>query len=80
MALGAASRRPDRPRCADSRWFRRNEEQAFAVVHLFLFVMTGVVYETQQLHEVRFPCPDCGLQRHDAVPKPIDAKRAQKAE
>jgi len=34
---------------ADSPWFRRNEELAFAVVHLvvFLFVMTGIVYETQ---------------------------------
>jgi hypothetical protein len=34
---------------ADSPWFRRNEELALAVVHLvvFLFVMTGLVYETQ---------------------------------
>jgi voltage-gated potassium channel len=112
---------------ADSPWFRRNEELAFAVVHLvvFLFVMTGIVYETQhwtnpeirnyidalyftvtaltttgfgditlrgttgrlisvvimifgvtlflrllrsllQPHKVRFPCPACGLQRHEA--------------
>ena len=112
---------------ADSPWFRRNEELALAVVHLvvFLFVMTGLVYETQhwtnpqignyvdalyftvtaltttgfgditlqgttgrlisvvimifgvtlflrllrsllQSQKVRFPCPDCGLQRHDA--------------
>ena len=34
----------------DSAWFRRNEELAIAVVHLlvFLFVMTGIVYETQR--------------------------------
>jgi voltage-gated potassium channel len=34
---------------ADIGWFRRNEELAIAVVHLivFLFVMTGIVYETQ---------------------------------
>ena len=112
---------------ADSPWFRRNEELAFAVVHLavFLFVMTGIVYETQhwtnpdirnyvdalyftvtaltttgfgditlrgttgrlisvvimifgvtlflrllrsllQPHKVRFSCPACGLQRHEA--------------
>ena len=112
---------------ADSPWFRRNEELALAVVHLvvFLFVMTGLVYETQhwtnpqignyvdalyftvtaltttgfgditlqgttgrlisvvimifgvtlflrllrsllQSQKVRFPCPDCGLQRHEA--------------
>ena len=112
---------------ADSPWFRRNEELAFAVVHLvvFLFVMTGIVYETQhwtnpeirnyvdalyftvtaltttgfgditlrgttgrlisvvimifgvtlflrllrsllQPHKVRFPCPACGLQGHEA--------------
>ena len=112
---------------ADIQWFRRNEELTLAVVHLvvFLFVMTGLVYETQhwtnpqirnyadalyftvtaltttgfgditlqgttgrlisvvimifgvtlflrllrsllQPHKVRFPCPDCGLQRHEA--------------
>lgn len=112
---------------ADSLWFRRNEELAIAVVHLvvFLFVMTGIVYETQhwtnpqirnyvdalyftvtaltttgfgditlrgpmgrlisvvimifgvtlflrllrsllQSHKVRFPCPACGLQRHES--------------
>lgn len=112
---------------ADSRWFRRNEELALAVVHLavFLFIMTGLVYETQhwtnpqirnyldalyftvtaltttgfgditlqgttgrvisvvimifgvtlflrlvrsllQPQKVRHPCPDCGLQRHEA--------------
>ena len=111
----------------DSPWFRRNEELAFAIVHLvvFLFVMTGIVYETQhwtnpeihnyidalyftvtaltttgfgditlrgttgrlisvvimifgvtlflrllrsllQPQKVRFPCPACGLQRHEA--------------
>jgi voltage-gated potassium channel len=111
---------------SDSLWFRRNEELALAGIHLvvFLFVMTGLVYETQhwtnpeirnyvdalyftvtaltttgfgditlqgstgrlisviimifgvtlflrllrsllQPHKVRFPCPDCGLQRHD---------------
>jgi voltage-gated potassium channel len=110
----------------DSAWFRRNEEVVFAVVNLsvFIFIMTGVVYETQapinkeignyadalyftvtaltttgfgditlqgtfgrlisvvimilgvtlffnlarallQPRKVRFPCPDCGLQRHD---------------
>ena len=110
----------------DSPWFRRNEEVAIAIVHLvvFLFVMTGIVFETQhwtnpeirnyvdalyftvtaltttgfgditlrgpagrlisvaimifgvtlflrllrsllQPHKVRFPCPTCGLQRHD---------------
>ena len=34
----------------DSVWFRRNEELVIAVVHLavFLFVMTGIVYETQR--------------------------------
>jgi voltage-gated potassium channel len=34
---------------ADSAWFRRNEELALSVVHLvvFLFVVTGIVYETQ---------------------------------
>jgi voltage-gated potassium channel len=33
----------------DSAWFRRNEEAVFAVVHLsvFIFIMTGIVYETQ---------------------------------
>jgi voltage-gated potassium channel len=111
---------------ADSAWFRRNEDLAITIVHLavFLFVMTGVVYETQhwsnpeirnyvdalyftvtaltttgfgdvtlrgttgrlisvlimifgvtlflrlirallQPGKVRFPCPACGLQRHD---------------
>lgn len=112
---------------ADSIWFRRNEEVIFAVVHLsvFIFIMTGIVYETQHssnphIHnyadalyftvtaltttgfgditlpgtsgrlisvvimvlgvtlflnlvrtllqpvKVRYPCPSCGLQRHDA--------------
>ena len=34
---------------ADSVWFRRNEEIVIAIVHLavFLFVMTGIVFETQ---------------------------------
>jgi len=34
---------------ADSVWFRQNEELIIAVVHLvvFMFVMTGLVYETQ---------------------------------
>ena len=34
---------------ADSAWFRRNEDITIAIVHLavFLFVMTGIVYETQ---------------------------------
>jgi voltage-gated potassium channel len=111
---------------ADSAWFRRNEELTITIVHLavFLFVMTGIVYETQhwsnpeirnyidalyftvtaltttgfgditlkgtagrlisvvimifgvtlflrlirallQPQKVRFPCPTCGLQRHD---------------
>ena len=111
----------------DSVWFRRNEELVIAIVHLvvFLFVMTGIVYETQhwtnpeihnyidalyftvtaltttgfgditlrgsggrliaviimifgvtlfllllrsllQPHKVRFPCPVCGLQKHEA--------------
>lgn len=111
---------------ADSNYFRRNEEVIFAVVHLcvFIFIMTGIVYETQhftnpqitnyadalyftvtaltttgfgditlpgtlgrlisvvimilgvtlffnlarallQPAKVRFPCPTCGLQRHD---------------
>jgi voltage-gated potassium channel len=33
----------------DSRWFRRNEEVVLATVNLavFLFIMTGIVYETQ---------------------------------
>jgi voltage-gated potassium channel len=33
----------------DSPWFRRNEEPVLAVAHLsvFIFVMTGIVYETQ---------------------------------
>ncbi len=33
----------------DSPWFRRHEEVVFAVAHLcvFIFVMTGIVYETQ---------------------------------
>jgi voltage-gated potassium channel len=33
----------------DSRWFRRHEDVTFAVVHLsvFIFIMTGIVYETQ---------------------------------
>lgn len=111
----------------DSPFFRRNEEVIFAVTNLavFIFVMTGLVYETQKFrnddirnyadalyftvtaltttgfgditlkgtfgrlitvvimifgvtlffnlarallspHKVRFPCPTCGLQRHDA--------------
>jgi len=110
----------------DSAFFRQNEEVVIAVAHLFvfIFVMTGLVYETQfrtnpqisnyvdalyftitsltttgygdvtlpgwwgrllsvaimiagvtlflrlaqvlfRPHKVRFPCPDCGLQRHD---------------
>jgi voltage-gated potassium channel len=110
----------------DSLFFRRNEEVFFAVTKLavFIFVMTGIVYETQKSHniqianyadalyftvtalttigfgditlpgtvgrlitvvimifgvtlflnlaktllapsKVRFPCPICGLQRHD---------------
>jgi voltage-gated potassium channel len=110
----------------DSSFFRRNEEVVFAVANLavFIFVMTGIVYETQRSHnkqivnyadalyftvtaltttgfgditllgttgrlitvfimifgvtlflnlakallspaKVRFPCPICGLQRHD---------------
>ena len=113
--------------CIDSAVFRRNEEVIFAVTNLavFIFVMTGIVYETQkfrndQIHnyadalyftvtaltttgfgditlpgtvgrlitvvimifgvtlffnlarallspnKVRFPCPTCGLQRHDS--------------
>src|SRR5680860_187565 len=112
---------------ADSTFFRRNEEAITAVINLivFVFIMTGIVYETQhwrnpaianyvdalyftvtaltttgfgdvtlqgslgrliavvimifgvtlflrlarallQVHKVRFPCPDCGLQRHEA--------------
>lgn len=111
---------------ADSAFFRRNEEAIKAVVNLgvFLFIMTGFVYETQHWrnpsitnyvdalyftataltttgfgdvtltgtlgrvtsviimifgvtlflrlvqvllrpHKVRFPCPSCGLQRHE---------------
>jgi voltage-gated potassium channel len=111
---------------SDSDFFRRNEEVVIAVAHLFvfIFIMTGIVYETQfrtnpqianyvdalyftitsltttgygdvtlpgslgrlisvaimiagvtlflrlaqvlfRPHKVRFPCPDCGLQRHD---------------
>jgi voltage-gated potassium channel len=110
----------------DSAFFRRNEEVVSAVANLgvFVFVMTGIVYETQKSHnpqianyadalyftvtaltttgfgditlpgttgrmitvvimifgvtlflnlakallapsKVRFPCPVCGLQRHD---------------
>ena len=110
----------------DSRFFRRHEDVIFAVTNLavFIFVMTGIVYETQHYtnpqianyadalyftvtaltttgfgditlpgtfgrliavvimifgvtlffnlaralinpSKVRFPCPDCGLQRHD---------------
>jgi voltage-gated potassium channel len=112
---------------ADSPCFRANEEVVFAIANLFvfIFVMTGVVYETQHWtnpnirnyadalyftitaltttgfgditltgtsgrmisvvimifgvtlflrlaqvlfrpHKVRFPCPTCGLQRHDS--------------
>lgn len=111
----------------DSPFFQRNEQVIFAVTNLavFIFVMTGIVYETQKFHnpeirnyadalyftvtaltttgfgditlpgtfgrlisvvimifgvtlffnlarallspsKVRFPCPTCGLQRHDA--------------
>lgn len=111
----------------DIRFFRRNEEIIIAVTNLavFIFVMTGVVYETQKFRndqilnyadalyftvtaltttgfgditlpgtvgrlisvvimifgvtlffnlarallspsKVRFPCPECGLQRHDS--------------
>ena len=111
---------------ASSSFFRRNEEVITAVVNLavFIFIMTGFVYQTQHWrnlaianyldalyftvttltttgfgditlqgslgrltsivimifgvtlflrllqtlvrpHKVRFPCPDCGLQRHD---------------
>lgn len=112
---------------ADSTFFRRNEETITAVINLgvFLFIMTGIVYETQHWRnplianyvdalyftvtaltttgfgditlegslgrlmavaimivgvtlffrlaqallrpqKVRFPCPECGLQRHEA--------------
>src|SRR5256714_3269852 len=36
----------------DSSFFRRNEEVIFAVANLavFIFVMTGIVYETQKSH------------------------------
>lgn len=111
---------------ADSGFFRRNEETIIAVINLivFIFIMTGIVYETQhwrnlaianyvdalyftvtaltttgfgdvtlkgslgrliaviimifgvtlflrllqtllQPHKVRFPCPECGLLRHE---------------
>jgi len=111
---------------ADSTFFRRNEEAITAVINLvvFLFIMTGIVYETQHWRnpaianyvdalyftvtaltttgfgditlqgslgrliavlimifgvtlflrllqtllrpqKVRFPCPECGLQRHE---------------
>lgn len=35
---------------ADSQWFRRNEELTITLIHLvvFLFVMSGLVYETQR--------------------------------
>jgi len=35
----------------DSTWFRRHEDVVFAVVHLsvFIYIMTGIVYETQHL-------------------------------
>lgn len=35
---------------ADSRWFRRNEDLTITLIHLlvFLFVMSGLVYETQR--------------------------------
>ena len=38
---------------ADSTFFRRNEEAVIAVVNLgvFLFIMTGIVYETQHLRD-----------------------------
>jgi voltage-gated potassium channel len=110
----------------DSPWFRRHEEVILAAVHLsvFVFIMTGIVYETQRLNnplignyadalyftvtaltttgfgditlagtagrlisvlimilgvtlflnlarallqptKVRFPCPTCGLMRHE---------------
>jgi voltage-gated potassium channel len=36
----------------DSSFFRQNEEVIFAVANLavFIFVMTGIVYETQKSH------------------------------
>ena len=36
----------------DSSFFRRNEEVIFAITNLavFIFVMTGIVYETQKFH------------------------------
>ena len=125
----------------DSSFFRRNEEVFFAVTNLavFIFVMTGVVYETQKFHndqitnyadalyftvttltttgfgditlpgtvgrlisvvimicgvtlffnlaralltpsKVRFPCPACGLQRHDSNgSRSSEVKAPQKA-
>lgn len=112
---------------SDFGFFRRNEDIIFAVTNLvvFIYIMTGIVYETQKFHnpqihnyadalyftvtaltttgfgditlpgtpgrlisvvimifgvtlffnlaraliapsKVRFPCPTCGLQRHDA--------------
>lgn len=112
---------------ADSSYFRRHEEVSFAVINLavFVFITTGIVFETQHYNnplignyadalyftvaaltttgfgdvtlsgtagrlisvaimifgvtlffnlaralispsKVKFPCPDCGLQRHDA--------------
>jgi len=112
---------------ADSTFFRRNEEAITAVINLvvFVFIMTGIVYETQHWrnpaianyvdalyftvtaltttgfgdvtlqgslgrlvavvimifgvtlflrllqtllrpHKIRFPCPECGLQRHES--------------
>jgi voltage-gated potassium channel len=35
----------------DSAWFRRHEDVIFAVMHLsvFIFIMTGIVYESQHL-------------------------------
>lgn len=111
---------------ADFTFFKRNEDVIIAIVHLlvFIFIMTGIVYESQHAknplignyvdalyftvttltttgfgditltgtwgrltsvvvmiagvtlflrlaqvlfrpHKVRFPCPECGLQRHD---------------
>jgi voltage-gated potassium channel len=37
---------------ADSGWFRRNEDLTITLIHLvvFLFVMSGLVYETQRLN------------------------------
>lgn len=39
----------------DSSFFRRNEEVVFAVANLavFIFVMTGIVYETQKSHNLQ---------------------------